>query len=103
LGPEEGSKKKGSDMAGMFGANLADLDQLRSMFDTKSGEVQSLEATLTNKVAPGATAWEGPGADKFRAAWEQEFAPALRNLREALVQAGIAVAKYRDNIEMATR
>ena len=45
----------------------------------------------------------GRDADKFRAAWEQEFAPALRNLREALVQAGVAVAKYRDNIEMATR
>lgn len=89
--------------AGMFGANLADLDQLRSMFDTKAGEVQSLESTLTSKVAPGATAWEGPGADKFRSAWETEFAPALRNLREALVQAGVAVAKYRDNIEMATR
>jgi len=90
-------------MAGMFGANLADLDQLRSMFDGKAGEVQSLESTLTSKVAPGATSWEGPGADKFRAAWEQEFAPALRNLREALVQAGVAVAKYRDTIEMATR
>lgn len=90
-------------MAGMFGANLADLDQLRSMFDTKAGEVQSLESTLTSKVAPGATAWEGPGADRFRIAWEQEFAPALRNLREALTQAGVAVAQYRDNIEMATR
>jgi hypothetical protein len=27
---------KGSDMAGMFGANLADLDQLRSMLDSKA-------------------------------------------------------------------
>ncbi len=90
-------------MSGMFGANLADLEQLRAVFDAKAGEVQSLESTLTGKLAPGATAWEGPGADRFRAAWEQEFAPALRNLREALVQAGAAVAKYRDNIEMATR
>ena len=90
-------------MAGMFGANLADLEQLRAMFDSKAGEVQSLESTLSGKVAPGATAWEGPGADKFRSAWETEFAPALRNLREALNQAGVAVAKYRDNIEMATR
>lgn len=89
--------------AGMYGANLVDLEQLRAMFDTKAGEVQNLESTLTGKVAPGATAWEGPGADKFRSAWETEFAPALRNLREALIQAGAAVAKYRDNIEMATR
>ena len=90
-------------MAGMFGANLADLEQLRAMFESKAGEVQGLESTLSAKLAPGATAWEGPGAAKFRAAWEQEFAPALRNLREALSQAGIAVAKYRDNIELATR
>ena len=90
-------------MPGMFGANLADLEQLRAVFDSKAGEVQSLESTLSAKVAPGATAWAGPGADKFRAAWEQEFAPALRNLCEALNQAGVAVAKYRDNIEMATR
>jgi WXG100 family type VII secretion target len=96
--------KKGIAMsAGMFGANLADLDQLRSMFDSKAGEVQSLESTLSSKVAPGATAWQGPGADKFRSAWETEFSPALKNLREALVQAGVAVAKYRDNIELATR
>jgi WXG100 family type VII secretion target len=87
----------------MFGANLADLEQLRVTLDGKAGEVQSLESTLSAKVAPGATVWEGPGADRFRAAWEQEFAPALRNLREALSQAGVAVAKYRDNIEMATR
>ena len=90
-------------MAGMFGANLADLDQLRSMFESRASEVQTLETTLSNRLAPGATSWEGPGADKFRAAWEQEFAPVLRNLREALMQAGSAVAKYRDNIEMATR
>jgi len=62
---------EGSDMAGMFGANLADLEQLRATLDDKAGEVQSLESTLSAKVAPGATAWEGPGADKFRAAWEQ--------------------------------
>ncbi|MDJ0496928.1 MAG: WXG100 family type VII secretion target [Acidimicrobiia bacterium] len=90
-------------MAGMVGANLADLDQLQSMFESRAGEVQTLETTLSTRLAPGATSWEGPGADRFRAAWEQEFAPVLRNLREALVQAGSAVAKYRDNIEMATR
>ncbi len=40
-------------MATMFGANLADLEQLKSMFDAKAGEVQSLESTLSAKVAPG--------------------------------------------------
>lgn len=90
-------------MAAMFGANLADLVDLKRMFDDKAAQVVSLESTLSAKMTPGATAWEGPGADKFRSAWTQEFAPALRNLNDALVQAGIAVSKYHDNIEMATR
>lgn len=90
-------------MAVMFGANLEDLQSLRSLFEGKAGEVESLQSVVTSKVARGATAWEGPGAEKFRAAWEGEFMPALNNLREALTQAGIAVAKYHDNIEIATR
>lgn len=90
-------------MAGMFGANLADLLELRRMFDEKAGQVATLESNLSAKMTPGATAWEGPGADKFRTAWTQEFAPALRNLHDALGQAAIAVSKYHDNIEMATR
>ena len=90
-------------MAGMFGANLADLVDLRRMFDEKAGQVATLETSLSARMTPGATAWEGPGADKFRTAWTQEFAPALRNLHDALGQAGIAVSKYHDNIEMATR
>lgn len=90
-------------MAAMFGANLGDLQSLRALFEGKAGEVESLQSTVTSKVARGATAWEGPGAEKFRAAWDGEFMPALNNLREALTQASVAVAKYHDNIEMATR
>lgn len=87
----------------MFGANLGDLQSLRALFEGKAGEVESLQATVSGKVARGATAWEGPGAERFRAAWDGEFMPALNNLREALSQASVAVAKYHDNIEMATR
>jgi WXG100 family type VII secretion target len=90
-------------MAAMFGANLADLKSLETLFRQKGEEVHSLQTTVSGKVAPGATAWEGPGADKFRAAWEQEFRPALDNLRAALGEAERAVLKYHDNIEMATR
>ena len=90
-------------MSAMFGANLEDLQSLRALFEGKAGEVETLQSTVTGKVARGATAWEGPGAEKFRAAWEGEFMPALNNLRDALNQASVAVAKYHDNIEMATR
>lgn len=88
---------------GMFGANLADLDGLKSLFENKSGEVESLTKALDARVKPGATAWSGPGADKFRTAWESDFAPAMDKLKIALNEAAVAVGKYRQNIEAATR
>ena len=90
-------------MATMFGANLADLDTLRSTFESKAGEVNELTATLSARVDPGATAWAGPGADNFRAAWNGDFKPAMVKLQSALQEAAVAVGKYRDNIEAATR
>ena len=88
---------------GMFGANLADLDGLKGLFETKASEVNQLTSTLNNRVQPGATAWQGPGADKFRAAWSSDFQPAMVKLEGALNEAAVAVGKYRQNIEAATR
>lgn len=90
-------------MAVMFGANLEDLQSLAVLFDGKVQDVKGLRQTVGGRVARGATAWEGPGADRFRAAWETEFAPALENLAVALGEAASAVRKYHANIEMATR
>ncbi|HEX9854955.1 MAG TPA: WXG100 family type VII secretion target [Acidimicrobiia bacterium] len=90
-------------MSAMFGANLGDLVALKSLFDGKATEVGSLSSTLSGKLAPGATAWTGPGAEKFRAAWSNDFKPALGKLEEALREASVAVGKYHDNIEIATR
>jgi len=90
-------------MANMFGADLADLETLRGTFDRKADEVNGLTASLNAQVAPGATAWSGPGADNFRTAWESDFQPALVKLETALREASVAVGTYRDNIEAATR
>jgi WXG100 family type VII secretion target len=90
-------------MAAMFGANLEDLQSLASLFDGKVEEVKNLQQTVGGRVERGATAWEGPGADRFRGAWNGEFAPALENLAVALGEAAAAVRKYHANIEMATR
>jgi WXG100 family type VII secretion target len=90
-------------MSVMFGADLGQLDTLRSTFESKATEVNGLTATLTAKVDPGATAWAGPGADNFRSAWEGDFKPAMVKLESALREAAVAVGKYRDNIEAATR
>jgi WXG100 family type VII secretion target len=87
----------------MFGANLADLDGLKGLFETRASEVNQLTVTLNNRVQPGATAWQGPGADKFRTAWSSDFQPAMVKLESALNEAAQAVGKYRQNIEAATR
>ncbi len=89
--------------SGMFGANLADLDALKGLFENKASEVNQLTNTLNGRVQPGATAWQGPGADKFRSAWSTDFQPAMVKLESALTEAAVAVGKYRQNIEAATR
>lgn len=88
---------------GVFGANLADLDGLKTLFLNKAGEVDALTKALDGRIKPGATAWSGPGADKFRAAWDTDFNPAMVKLHAALNEAAKAVGKYRTNIEAATR
>lgn len=88
---------------GMYGANLADLDGLQGLFETKAAEVDQLTSTLNSRVDRGATAWAGPGADRFRTAWSTDFRPAMVKLEGALREAAVAVGKYRHNIEAATR
>lgn len=90
-------------MANMFGADLADLERLRSEFDTKAQQVNDLTGALSAQVEPGATSWSGPGADNFRSAWNSDFRPALTKLEEALREASTAVNTYHQNIEAATR
>ena len=98
--PEQG---RITTMANIFGADLSDLAALQGTFETKAGEVQALTGELSAKVDPAATAWQGPGADNFRAAWNGDFKPALTKLETALEEAAVAVGKYRENIEAATR
>lgn len=89
-------------MAGMFGADLGQLQALAQAFNREWNEVVRLKTTITRQIAPDQTTWTGPGADTFRSAWESEFAPALEKLRAALEEAEQAVRRYRENIERAT-
>lgn len=87
---------------GMFGADLGQLQALAQAFNREWNEVVRLKAAITRQISPDQTAWTGPGADKFRSAWEGEFGPALEKLRAALEEAESAVRMYRENIERAT-
>ena len=47
------------------------------------------------------TWWKGPAADRFRTAWESEFAPTLRRLEAALQQASAEISRRHDALTQA--
>jgi uncharacterized protein YukE len=82
-------------MAGsVIGAEIPALQHLHVAFTQQSGTVDDLLATLNAEV--GATWWQGGAADRFRAAWESDFQPALRRLSMALLDASGEVRNRAD-------
>jgi uncharacterized protein YukE len=65
-----------------IGAQMDQLDSLRSTFDQQSSVVDQLTAAIDAQLAN--TWWAGPAADRFRDAWQSSFAPTLRQLEAAL-------------------
>ena len=47
------------------------------------------------------TWWKGPAADRFRSAWEGEFAPTLRRLEAALQEASQEISRRHDALTQA--
>lgn len=82
-----------------IGAELGQMQQLRSTFDKNSQLVSELTASISGQVSN--TWWVGPAADKFRAAWDGEFRPALQKLQQALVEAAQEVQRRHDAIQAA--
>ncbi len=73
-------------MAGsVIGGEIPALQHLQANLRQQSVNVEDLMAALTGDVH--STWWKGGAADRFRAAWESDFQPALRRLAEALVEA----------------
>ena len=68
-----------------IGAEMGQLQQLGQTFTRESQQVGQLTAAIGGQV--NSTWWKGPAADRFRAAWESEFAPTLRRLEAALQEA----------------
>ncbi len=82
-----------------IGAELGELQSLRSTFDRNAQEVSQLSSTISSQVS--STYWEGPAAERFKGAWEGEFKPALAKLQEALREAGQEVQRRHDAIQSA--
>lgn len=82
-----------------IGADMGQLQSLKGTFDRESGTVAQLTGTITSQV--GATQWQGPAADRFRQAWEGEFAPTLRRLEQALQEASAEVQRRHEALLQA--
>ena len=74
-----------------IGAEMEQLHQLGQTFSRESTQVGHLTTHIGNQVQN--TWWKGPAADRFRAAWESEFAPTMRRLEAALQEASGSIAK----------
>jgi WXG100 family type VII secretion target len=74
-----------------IGAEMGQLQSLGQSFTRESQTVAQLVATIGGQVE--GTWWKGPAADRFRSAWESEFAPTMRRLEAALQQASQEISR----------
>ncbi len=82
-----------------IGAEMGQLQQLGQTFSREGQNVAQLTSQISGQV--NNTWWKGPAADKFRAAWEGEFAPTMRKLEAALQQASQEVNRRHDALTQA--
>lgn len=69
-------------MAGMYGADVAELREMASQFDRAAARLRSSSVKVNNTVQ--VSAWLGPVAVTFRANWESSYHPGLHNAVELL-------------------
>ena len=82
-----------------IGAEMGQLQQLGQTFMRDSQQVAQLTAAIGGQVQ--STWWKGPAADRFRAAWESEFAPTMRGLEAALQEASAEINRRHDALQQA--
>jgi WXG100 family type VII secretion target len=82
-----------------IGAEMGQLQELKSTFDRESATVEQLTRSIDGKVQ--GTWWKGPAADRFRNQWESEFKPNLANLRSALQEASSEVGRRHEALQQA--
>lgn len=83
------------------GGNLGALHDLATMFSRHSKNLDQIIRDLNGKTVSSQNDWWGPGADRFRQAW-QEAKSAFDKMAHALEEGGQDVKKSAQNIERAT-
>ena len=82
-----------------IGAEMGQLQQLGQTFSREGQNVAQLTSAISGQV--NNTWWKGPAADRFRSAWESEFAPTMRRLEAALQQASQEIGKRHEALLQA--
>jgi WXG100 family type VII secretion target len=82
-----------------IGAEMGQLQQLGQTFSREGQNVAQLTAAINSQV--NSTWWKGPAADRFRSAWESEFAPTMRRLEAALAQASQEIGRRHEALTQA--
>lgn len=82
-----------------IGAEMGQLQSLKSTFDRESQSVNQLTGTIGGQL--NSTWWKGPAADNFRSSWDSEFAPMLRKLEEQLQQCSQEIQRRHDALQQA--
>jgi WXG100 family type VII secretion target len=89
-------------MSDRRGANIAALEDLSRMFSKHSRNLDALIKDLNGRTVSSTEIWWGPGADRFRSAW-QEAKTAFDRMAMALEEGSQDIRRSQQNIEAATR
>ena len=82
-----------------IGAEMGQLQQLKTTFDRESQTVQHLTQAISGQVQ--STWWKGPAADRFKSSWESEFRPTLQQLQQALQECSAEISRRHQALQQA--
>jgi hypothetical protein len=85
-------------MAGLYGADIAQLRQLGTQLNSTSTRLTSATGALSHQIH-GTTAWKGSDASQFRADWDSRHRMLLEQVIQGLASAGNALRRNADEQE----
>lgn len=84
------------------GGSIGEMEELARIFQKHSRNLDALIRDLNGRTVSSTAIWWGPGADRFRSAW-QEAKSAFDRMALALEEGSQDIKRSQQNIEAATR
>ena len=84
----------------VWGLDVQQVRTLSKQLNTQADSIQQTLNTLTSALQ--GTQWSGPDAEKFRNDWSSSHTSALRNVINALQEAGQLASRNADSQEQAS-